>query len=668
MRKSTYLLVAAMSSVPVALPDRALGSQFTYHSPGQIRETVKDIDVQYGQLSVLHLLARSPGDRDVLLLELGERRSDAPAILVAANMEGDCPIATEAALQLARLLVTDWRAELERHTWYILPVGNPDGHARFFRRPLDSGFTNDRPLNDDNDDATDEDGPEDLNADGYITMMRQAHPEGTWAKVDGNPVLMKKADSAKGVKGEFRLFTEGIDNDGDGKINEDGPGGAIPGHNFPHNFQHYTTTDGRWAASEPETRGLLRFAFDHPEIAMVVTFGRSNSLKEIPPSSRKTEAAQDKYKLPENFAKRMGVDPKTEFPLKELVEMGREYTGYTELTEEMVLQFLGVGAAANPDKADLPYWTELSKRYNEFIKKAGLDAERLKPPAFSPGCIEEWAYYQYGVPSFSMDFWTLPAKKKDKKEGDGALSADEIEKMSNEDFVGMGEEKIAALLKATGAPAHFTPQMVISAVQSGMMDTKKVAEFMRDAEKKKEAGGIDETDDALYAFNQDAFATWEPYNHPTLGAVEIGGRLPYATLAPPAARVSELLDAQLPFVRELAALLPRVVIKKVEPTREAPDVWKLSAWIVNEGFLPFPTHQGKRCKRPTPVVVTLVGESVTLLEGRDRAVLKLLEGSGGTAKVTWLLQAKEGTPITLHVHSFSAGSDSATLTLTGGTE
>ena len=236
-----------------------------YHSPEEINESVREIAEQNKNIATLRQLAQTPGGRDVLLLELGSKVANQPAILVVANMEGDCPIASEAALELSRLIVGDWADELDSRKYYILPVGNPDGYAHFFEKPLFRCFRNALLRNDDNDDASDEDGPEDLNQDGYITLMRQAHPEGRWVKIEDNPVLMKTAESGKGEKGEYRIFTEGIDNDGDGRINEDGPGGANPGRNFPHNFEHYRRDGGRWAASEAESRAVMRFAFDHPD-------------------------------------------------------------------------------------------------------------------------------------------------------------------------------------------------------------------------------------------------------------------------------------------------------------------------------------------------------------------------------------------------------------------
>jgi len=585
----------------LALPANA---EFQYRTLGQIGDELRDLAGK--DHTRLMVLAKTPGGRDVWLLSLGNEDSKLPAVLLVANMEGNSPLATAAAMELSRRLLSVWKDDLKSRRWYILPVGNPDGYANFFKQPRFERYTNDRPFNDDYDDRTDEDGPEDLNSDGYITLMRQAHPEGEWMPVEKNPVLMKKADSGKGEKGVYRVFTEGVDNDKDGQYNEDGPGGTNPGRNFPHNFTHYTRTDGPWAASEPAARAVLEFAFDHPGIGMLIVFGNSNSLKKVP-EGKKAEAAGDKYKVPERIAKRMGLDPEVEYPLKDLVQMGREHTGYKELTADMVLQFLGVGAASKPDQKDLAYWNEISKRYNEFIKQAGLDQPRLDPPGFPSGSVDEWGYYQYGVPTFSLDFWSLPVKKDEKEEKKSQMPQE-------------------------GKPPEVPP--------------------------------VDPAEQALYEFDNNAFLAWKPYNHPTLGKVEIGGKIPWAHLLPSPAGVKELLDKQLPFVRELSGMLARIEIAKVEVTPRGAGVWKLEAWVENRGFLPYPTHQGERCRRPPPVAVTLEGGA--LLEGKQRKVLKLLPGSGGAGKAAWVLRAKAGSRVTVTAQGFAAGSDRKVVKLTGG--
>ena len=315
------------------------GTELGYRSPHEIQAALEKAAGENGGIATLHTLGQTPGGEDILLMELGPGKEDVPAVFLVANMEGDCPPATRAAMQLISLLTGDWKAETDSLRWYIMPMANPDGYASFFSTPLDNRYVNGRQVNDDRDDATNEDGPDDLNSDGYITLMRQVHPEGDWIAVEDNPVLMKRAETGKGEQGEYRLFEEGIDNDGDGETNEDGPGGANPGHNFPHGFEHYSYSNGLFPASEPETRAVLRFAFDHPEIAMLLVFDRTNSLKNPPESSKKSEATQDKYHLPHHMAEQAGIDPEEEFTIDQLVEMARDFTGMQDITAEMVLQF-----------------------------------------------------------------------------------------------------------------------------------------------------------------------------------------------------------------------------------------------------------------------------------------------------------------------------------------
>lgn len=639
---------------------------FKYQSSAELARSVKNLAGQNSKLCTLHELGNTPGKRAIQILQVG--KNDAlPGILVVANMEGNAPLASEAAFQLAEHLVDDWKEQLDGHTWYIMTLGNPDGSESFFAKPLVEDFRNATPYNDDKDEATDEDGPDDLNGDGFITTIRQKHPEGTWIEVASNPLLMREANTSKGEIGVYRLFDEGIDNDGDGRINEDGPGGTNPGRNFPHNFEHFTATGGPWSASEAESRALLRFAMDRPNICMTIVFGRSNSLIEVPSGSQRS-AAGGKHKVPKRWSERLGVSPDDQFTLTEITEMGREAFEYPELTEDQVAQWMGLGAAVKPDNKDAKYWEEICKRYEEYLEEVELDEKRLEAPGFVNGSFDEWSYYQYGVPTFSMDFWTLPEPEKEEEEtDDSTLSLDDLEEMSADDFIELGEEKIAAFLEANNSPKMYTAEMVMKALKGGMMTTKKMAKMMRERQDKDddEEGG-DEADEALFAFDSTAFVPWQEYDHPTLGKVEIGGAKPWATLAPPANLAQSLIDKQLPFVKELVGYLPKLAIEKTEIEQRNGDVWKINVWIKNSGRLPCPTHQGKRCGRPSPATVILNGGSLKFLEGREKKVVELLDGSGGVQKISWLVQAPVGSKLTVDLNNSATGADSRSITLKGG--
>ena len=634
-----------------------------YRNPDEITAAIKEA-AKNNKLCSLEKLGETPGGRDINLVIIGDKKSDSPAILVVANMDGDYPIASEAALNLIDLLLNDWKSEADNLRWYIFPAGNPDGYSRYFDVPLDENFGNGKTFNNDNDDAYDEDGPEDLNGDEYITSMRQLHPEGKWIPSEEYPLLMRKVDHAKGEAGKYRIFEEGIDNDGDGEINEDGVGGIIPGHNFPHRFEHYTTTDGLWAGSEEESRAVMRFAYDHPEIAMMIVFGRSNTLLSLPEDQKIEGSSGGEYTVPDRYAKRLGLDEGTKLPLKKITELFRDMWGNHNLSEDRVLTIISDGAVVNPDKKDAAYWRDINDKYKTFLEENDIETKRLDPPGFPSGSVAEWGYFQYGVPAFSMDFWTVPEVVK--PDDSTAFSPEKIEKMSDDEFKELDESKLTSIIERCKLQDKFTSGKMMESIASGKLSQKRLAKMMRKSSKSDEECGIDKTELALVKYSPESFLEWKPYNHPTLGEVEIGGKIPYSDITPKANEVEKLIAGQLPFISELTKMMPKLKIDKIETEDRGNGIWKIETWIKNEGFLPYPTYQGKRSRRPVPASVTIDGKSISVLEGKKRAVLGLLPGSGGAEKVSWLVKAESGKKITIGLKSFSAGSDEKEIILKGG--
>ncbi len=639
------------------------------------------------QLQMLQILAqgkatgsRSEGESD---RKAGGSDPSAPAVLVVADPLGTSPLATAAALILARMLAdpsasgSTVEGRATELGWYIVPLANPDAAARRATGFLYADGRNGTDIDDDKDGTSGEDPPDDLNGDGLITAMLLPHPQGSWLLTEDDPPLPKEAAAAKGEKGLYQKLTEGQDDDRDGSFNEDGPGGVVVGKNFPHAYEHWTSDGGRWAASEPESRALLEFAFAHPEIALVLVFGNTNTLAKVPESDRQVEAGGAKYKLPKRMAERIGVDPETEFDLDTLVQMARDYTGMKSLTAEDVLSFLDLGAAVNPHRKDLPWWSELSERYREFLKEAGLDSPRLEPPPSGAGSMEEWAYYQYGVPAFALDFWSVPkpedsATTFDQSTNAGteerlSLTPDEIEAMSRDEFIALGEEAIDALLKANDAPAHINASMVINALQGGMLTPAKIAEMIREQAERKEAAGVDPDLKALVAFSKEHLAgkgyrAWEKVKLPDGREALVGGAVPFAVHTPPAAWSDSLLSDQIPFLFELVAWLPELTIETVELDHRGADVYEVKLHIGNLRRIPYPTGQGVRCRRPPPVAITL--EGVEILEGRARQTVQEVPGLG-TASTRWLVRGKQGSQLTFHLDTPSAGHATKSVVLDG---
>ncbi|OGD22598.1 MAG: hypothetical protein A2W03_02285 [Candidatus Aminicenantes bacterium RBG_16_63_16] len=642
-----------------------------YHGPDETAAALQDLARANPGFAKVHILAKSPGGRDLTLLEVGPETGKTaktlPAVFIAANTEGTVPLASEAALFLAQLVCgkADLRSD---RTWYILACGNPDAAALYFGKPLRRDARNARPANDDRDDALDEDGPDDLDGDGLITQMRVKDPEGTYVAVPGEPRLMKKAEWSKGEKGLWKLHIEGLDNDGDGQFNEDGPGGVNLGTAFPHLYKFHAADSGPWSGSEAETFALLKFFDAHREIGLAFTFGESNWCLAPPRAGRKGEADLNQIKVPENIAGFINADPARTYTIGEIIELVKPLVPPgMEVTESLVAGFLGLGAVVNPLDDDLKFYKELSEKHKEFLKAAKLDAKRLEPAADKDGSFELWAYYQIGLPSFALDFWTLPEVKEEKPADE--ITPEKLEKMTNDEFIALGEEKIDAFLKAAGAPDQFKAKQVIEGLKGGMMDTKKMAEMLKQMPKKPSEEGADPKDKALLAWSDkelggQGVVAWKPFKHPTLGEVEIGGAVPYADTAPPAKMIDGLLKGQVPWVFEIAKLMPRIRIAAAEVKRLGAGVYEVKVWIENSGGLPYPTAMGRRNQRVLPVVVSLAGPGVDILEGKKRSLVPAVPAHGAQA-VKWIVRAAKPVKLEVKAETKIAWGDSRAIDLGG---
>jgi hypothetical protein len=664
------LILLGAALAPLAAADFAFDR---YHRSEELTAALQDLARADPGFARVHVLAKTAGGRDLVLLEIGPETAKAtksvPAVFVAANMDGTVPISSEAALYLAKLLSEKADLRSDR-TWYILPCGNPDAAALYFGKPLRRDVRNARPHNDDQDDQVDEDGPEDLDGDGVITQMRVKDPEGIWISVPGEPRLLKKADGSKGEKGVWKLYTEGLDNDGDGEFNEDGPGGVNIGTSFPHLFKFHAPDSGLWSGSEAETFALLKFFDLHREVGLTFVFGETNFCLAPPRGGRKGEADLNQIKVPENMAGFINADPNRTYTIAEIMDMVRPLVPPgMEVTESMIASFLGLGAVVNPLDDDLKFYKELSDKYKEFLKAAKLDGKRLDPAADKDGSFELWAYYHLGLPSFAMDFWTLPEVKEEKAADE--ITPEKLEKMTNDEFIALGEEKIDAFLKASGAPDQFKAKQVVEALKGGMMDTKKMAEMMKQMPKKPSEEGADPKEKALIAWSDKelegkGFVAWKPFKHPTLGDVEIGGAVPFADNTPPAKMVESLLKGQVPWVFEIAKRMARIKIADASVKRLGGGVYEVKVWVENTSDLPYPTAMGRRNERILPVIVSLGGPGFEIVQGKKRSLVQAVPAHGAQP-VTWVVRAVKPVKIEVKAETQIAWGDSRSVDL-GGTK
>ncbi|MDQ3169050.1 MAG: M14 family metallopeptidase, partial [Acidobacteriota bacterium] len=282
------LALAVSAAVPSAQAPGAPG----YKTYDQLTASLRALAQSHGNLVKLVDLGKSHEGRSVWAVEVANPSTGAgaapvdqrPALLVAANLEGDQLIGSELALYLARHLATSYatdakvKALLDKHAVYILPRVNPDGAEQMFGSVKSFRRTNAGKFDADNDGRMDEDGPEDLNGDGFISVMRVKDPKGVYMAHPDDARLMKRADAQKGEAGGWSVYWEGIDNDADGFINEDGPGGVDLNRNFQHKYPYYTADAGPHMVSEPETRAVMNYMLKRNNVAAILTYGASDNL------------------------------------------------------------------------------------------------------------------------------------------------------------------------------------------------------------------------------------------------------------------------------------------------------------------------------------------------------------------------------------------------------
>ena len=660
MKKLFHCALPVLLLFSVSLSTAQTPAFDVYHTNKEVQQILTKFQQGNPSAVKLHNIATSPGGESVQVLEIGANLKEVPAIFVGANFDGNVPLSTEGALYLAKMLL-DSANYTKNKKWYILAQPNPDAAAGYFAKIKYDRSVNDFSINDDADEAVNEDEPDDLNGDGLITQMRVKDLEGNYIPSKKDARIMTRADAQKSERGIYKMYEEGVDNDGDGKYNEDGPGGINIGISFPHLFPHETKEAGLWSGQSPETYGILRFIYDRPEIAMVYTLGSSNFCLTPPKGGRKGDANLQSIKIPGRYARMLGVDPNQTFTMDEVIEMMKSRVpAGVEVTPSMVAGFLGLGAAVNPLDEDLKFYTKFSEDYKKYLEAKKFNTETLPTPDGKDGSFELWAYYHLGVPSFSMNLFSVPKVKEEKKSDSTVVSLDDVEKMSKDEFIALGEDKISAFLKANNAPDRFTANGVIEMMNSGRFTPKQMAGMMKNMPKPEKDDELSEKDKALLAWSEKewegkGFVNWTKVEHPDFKEVEVGGYVPYLESTPKPERIDTLLQIQLPWLLQLSKKMPAISIADNKVTDLGGDIYKLEIFVENKSYLPYPISMGQRNGHPAPVVLVLDGD-IEFMDGIKRTPLGSI-GGNQVKKLTWIIKADKKPTINAKLESKVFGTE-----------
>ena len=517
-----------------------------FYTAAETDQMLREYHALFPQLTELHQIGESYRGRPLMVVEITNEATgpatEKPALYVDGGIHAGELTGSAVATHLVGHLLTEYgrdprvTALLDARAFYVRPKFNPDGsdlalvHDQFLRSTT-------RPFDEDEDGLADEDPPDDLDGDGWITQMRAPDPDGEWAADPTDDRILVRDPERTSAGRRYRVVREGVDNDGDGRLNEDGFGGGDMNRNFPRNWErrHLQPGAGNYPLSEPETRAAAAFVDARRNIAGIVHGHTSGGFV---------------YRLPSASAP--SLFPKDDLAL--IVHLGEAYTRSTGRPV--------VPSATHPTE----------HRYGTFIS---------------------WAYWDHGVIGWVPEFSPGPEAWVTDYDGDGEASPAEQHRFNDEVLGGR------------------------------------------------------------------YFSDWTPYDHPQLGAVEIGGwHSKFWGQNPPPEFLEEETAVQLPWILYLAEQTPLLAVTdpSFEPLADDGTV-RVSATVSNTGFLPTSVTGRGAVGRERPdgrvdrqvvraPAATLEYEGVELVAGRPRVAVSHLAGTnsfldpgdGSSATVAWTVR------------------------------
>lgn len=262
-----------------------------YYDYGQLVEIMKRIEAAHPNLVKMVSIGKSYEGRDMWMLIVSNRKNgnpdEKPAMYIDGNIHSNEIQGAEVSLYIAwyctELYDTNpWLKQLlNEKTLYIVPTINPDARENFIHEPNNphSPRTGMVPRDDDGDGEINEDGYDDLDGDGNIVMMRIKDPNGRWKVDPDDSRLMMQARADE--KGEYTILGwEGYDNDGDGRVNEDGVGSYDPNRDWGWNWAPRYVQWGaeRYPFILPESRAVRDFVLAHQNIGAAQSFHNNGGM------------------------------------------------------------------------------------------------------------------------------------------------------------------------------------------------------------------------------------------------------------------------------------------------------------------------------------------------------------------------------------------------------
>ena len=251
-----------------------------YHDYDETTVILQNFAERYKDLCRLYSIGKSFQGKEIWCMEITDYTTGSadvkPGMYIDGNTHAGEVSGAEVCLYDIGYLLRNFGKDpwvtklLKDRVFYILPKINPDGSDTYLRKPVDPLDPPPRKVDDDEDGLSDEDGPNDLNGDGIISLMRVPDENGPWRTSPDDSRLMVEREIDE--KGEWKIIgPEGLDEDEDGRINEDPPGRmrTVTNRNYPAYWapEWIQSGAGPYPLSEPEAKAQIDFILAHQNIA-----------------------------------------------------------------------------------------------------------------------------------------------------------------------------------------------------------------------------------------------------------------------------------------------------------------------------------------------------------------------------------------------------------------
>ena len=261
-----------------------------WHDVNELWDDMRRLEKAFPDFLKMKSVGKSHNGQDIMYMTINNPKTGSElnkaAMYVDANIHGNEIQGGEICIYTIWYLMENYgridkvTRMVDERVFYIFPCVNPDGRQHFMEGTGSGSRTGHVPVDGDNDGLYDEDGPNDLNGNGVIEQIRLYTPgEGNMRISTKDKRIMEPVSF--GESGDYiMLGSEGIDDDGDGMVNEDGPGSYDPNRNWAVNWQPNYIQGGamEYPFQLPEAKAVKDFLMMHPNIAGVQAYHNSGGM------------------------------------------------------------------------------------------------------------------------------------------------------------------------------------------------------------------------------------------------------------------------------------------------------------------------------------------------------------------------------------------------------